>query len=71
MKQQENIRRYARRNPQAPRTAMLSFRLTPAVRSRIGLLAESLKVSRSEYLCRLLNDHLATAGSRFDPRTTP
>lgn len=55
-------RRYARRLPKAfARLDMICARVSNASRQSLLLLAERRGMSLSEYLARLVNDHLTTA----------
>lgn len=55
-------RRYARRLPKAfARLDMICARVSKASRQSLQLLAEHREISISEYLARLVNDHLTSA----------
>lgn len=57
-----NPRRYASRLPPASaRRAMMSLRIHESARRSIHALAEKQGMSMSEYVCRLLNEHLREA----------
>jgi len=63
-------RRYAQRLPPGlVRRAMLSVRVHEAARRSVGDLAEQRGMSVSEYVCRLLNDHLREVVQRRDLRS--
>jgi len=52
-------RPYAKRlPPELVRRAMLSVRVHENARRTVGALAQQRGMSVSEYVCRLLNDHL-------------
>jgi RNA-binding protein YlmH len=55
-------RRYARRLPKAfARLDMICARVSKASRQSLQQLAERREISISEYLARLVNDHLTAA----------
>ncbi len=61
---QKHKRRYARRLPKAfARLDMICARVSKASRQSLQLLAErrEIEISISEYLARLVNDHLTSA----------
>ena len=58
----KNRRPYARRLPtQFARRVMLCARVSREMKAAIAQLAAARKMSISEYMARLLNDHLITA----------
>lgn len=58
----KNRRPYARRLPaQFARRVMLCARVSREMKAAISQLAAARKMSISEYMARLLNDHLTTA----------
>lgn len=58
----KNRRPYARRLPaQFARRVMLCARVSREMKAAIAKLAATRKMSISEYMARLLNDHLTTA----------
>ena len=58
----KNHRPYARRLPaQFARRVMLCARVSREMKAAIAKLATARKMSISEYMARLLNDHLTTA----------
>ncbi len=58
----KNRRPYARRLPaQFARRVMLCARVSREMKAAIAQLAAARKMSISEYMARLLNDHLTTA----------
>ena len=58
----KNRRPYARRLPaQFARRVMLCARVNREMKAAIAQLAAARKMSISEYMARLLNDHLTTA----------
>jgi len=64
-----NPRPYSNRLPsKLARRAMLSVRIHEAARRSFGELAEQRGMSVSEYVCRLLNDHLRHMDQQHDIR---
>ena len=58
----KNRRPYARRLPaQFARRVMVCARVSREMKAAIAKLAVARKMSISEYMARLLNDHLTTA----------
>ena len=58
----KNRRPYARRLPaQFARRVMVCARVSREMKTAIAKLAAARKMSISEYMARLLNDHLTTA----------
>lgn len=58
----KNRRPYARRLPaQFARRVMVCARVSREMKAAIAKLAAARKMSISEYMARLLNDHLTTA----------
>jgi len=58
----KNRRPYARRLPaQFARRVMVCARVSREMKAAIAKLAATRKMSISEYMARLLNDHLTTA----------
>lgn len=58
----KNRRPYARRLPaQFARRVMVCARVSREMKAAIAQLAAARKMSISEYMARLLNDHLTTA----------
>lgn len=58
----KNRRPYARRLPaQFARRVMICARVSREMKAAIAKLAAARKMSISEYMARLLNDHLTTA----------
>ena len=58
----KNRRPYARRLPaQFARRVMVCARVSREMKAAIAKLAATRKMSSSEYMARLLNDHLTTA----------
>ena len=61
----KNRRPYARRLPaQFARRVMLCARVSREMKAAIAQLAAARKMSISEYMARLLNDHLTSAQQR-------
>jgi predicted HicB family RNase H-like nuclease len=60
-----STRPYAKRlPPELVRRAMLSVRVHENARRSVKILAQERRMSVSEYVCRLLNDHLAASRRR-------
>lgn len=60
-------RQYSNRlPPQLARRALVSIRVHEDVRLSIRKLAEERGMSVSEYVCRVLNDHLRIASGQVD-----
>lgn len=65
-----NTRPYANRlPPKLARSAMLSVRIHEDVRRSVSNLAERQGMSVSEYVYRLLNDHLDAMTQQRDPHS--
>lgn len=66
-----NPRPYSNRlPPKLARRAMLSVRIHEAARRTFGELADQQGVSVSEYVCKILNDHLRDVAQQ-DENSSP